>query len=394
MTDKNINLCDTEDEKQRYIFSMMPTYFITQMGFDFQNIIKDLTTNLSKDPSKQRFQIAKIFNDLITTSVDHYINIQDINLDKEEISADSYQMLLRIMGVMPDSKLYEHAEIIDACSSQRLCHTVINQFKDYLYYEFSYESDDLHVSMNAESFYTHLLLSFIAHIDAYFYHHECSSSVNPISLGYLFQKKPDPSKLQYDSKTNKFVSFGKKGSLFTRTSRTFLQWMQTWFYFKQRQEMPKSLKGITNKIKWLADDPEGKLEYYILRTSEGKWITLKDLYWLSGIKDKSDEEVRVSLSTWQNDMVKYLKNGEVGSLAVLDHNIVGLVWLVYAFFQTLYEKSEKSDSNSYIFYYCYHDLWEPITAHYEKNIDENKKISRVEWPDFIKKQATCNEHVA
>ena len=42
MTDKSINLCDTEDEKQRYGFNMLPTYFITQMGFDFQNIIYEI----------------------------------------------------------------------------------------------------------------------------------------------------------------------------------------------------------------------------------------------------------------------------------------------------------------------------------------------------------------
>ncbi|WP_201530725.1 hypothetical protein [Psychrobacter sp. LFX-11D] len=396
MPDKNINLCDTEDEKQRYIFNMLPTYFITQTGVDFNSIIKELTTNLLKTPIRQRSQVAKVFNDLISTPVDNYINIQDINLEQGEMSAEPYQALLRIMGVSPDSKLYEHTEIIDACASQTLSQSVITQFKNYLYCEFGYKNDELHVEMNAESFYMHLLQSFVAHLDAYFYHYECSSSVNPISLGHLFQKKPDPNKLQYDSKTNKFISLGKKGSLFTRTSRTFLQWSQTWLYFQQYKEMPKSTRGISSNIKWpVTNDPEGMHEYYIRRTSEGKWITLMDLYWLLGIEDRTDDEARKALHLRQNNMVKYLKSTDIKALEGFDHNLVGLIWLVYAFFQILYEKSEKSDSNSYITYDdYYYDLWESITDHYESNVSENTKKDRVEWPDYLKEQAIRDERMA
>ena len=63
MTDKNINLGDTEDEKQRYVFNMLPTYFITQMGSDPNKLLKQLTTGLSKNHNKHRFQIAKVLND-------------------------------------------------------------------------------------------------------------------------------------------------------------------------------------------------------------------------------------------------------------------------------------------------------------------------------------------
>lgn len=392
MPDKNINLCDTEDEKQRYIFNMIPTYFITQMGTDPNKLLKQLTTGLSKNHNKHPFQIAEILNDSIFASFDTYINAQDINLEQSEMSAEPYQALLRIMGVAPDSKLYEHTEIIDACASVKMSKSVIKQFKDYLYCEFGYETDDLHVGMNAENFYMHLLLSFVAHLDAYFHHHECSSSVNPISLGHLFQKKPDPNKLQYDSKTNKFISLGKKGSLFTRTSRTFLQWSQTWLYFQQYEEMPKSTRGISSEIKWPAiNDPEGRREYYIRRTSEGKWITLMDLYWLLYIEDRTDNEARKALHLRQNNMVKYLKNADIDVLEGFDHNFVGLIWLVYAFFQTLYE---KSDSNSYIFYDDYHNLWESITDHYESNVSESIKKDRIEWPDYLKRQATRNESMA
>lgn len=390
-----MNLCDTEeDERQRYIFNMLPNYFIIQMGAEPNKLLKQLTTGLSKDHRKRSFQIAKALNDSIFASLDIYINAQDIR--KGEMSANLYQALIRIMGVAPDSKLYEHTKIIDTCVSQTLSESVINQFKVYLYYEFDYESDELHVDMNAENFYMHLLLSFVAHLDAYFHHHECSSTVNPLSLGHLFQKKPDPNKLQYDAETDEFISLGKKGSLFTRTSRTFLQWSQTWLYFQQYQEMPESTRGINNEIKWPAiNDPEGRREYYIRRTSEGKWITLIDLYWLLGIEDRTDDdESRKALHLRQNNMAKYIKNADIETLEGFDHNFVGLIWLVYAFFQILYDKGTQSDSDSCIIYDDYYDLWESITDHYESKVSENIKNDRIEWPDYLKKQATRNERMA
>ena len=129
MTDKNINLCDTEDEKQRYIFNMLPTYFVTQMGAYPSKLLKTLTAGLSSDHRKQPFQIAKVLNDSIFASFDTYINAQDIQ--KGEMSAHPYQALLRIMGVVSDSKLYEHTEVIDACASQELSQSAIKRFKDY-----------------------------------------------------------------------------------------------------------------------------------------------------------------------------------------------------------------------------------------------------------------------
>ncbi len=393
MTDKNINLCDTEDERQRYIFNMRPTYFITQMVADPNKILKQLTTGLSNNPNKQPFQIAKVFNDSIFRPVDTYINAQDIHLRQGEMSAHPYQVLLRLMGVAPDSKLHKHTEIIDACANEKLSQSVINQFKDYLYSEFGYQSDDLHTGMDAESFYMHLLLSFVAHIDAYFYYHECSSSINPISLGQLFQKKHDPNKWQYDPQSNEFISLGKKGKQFTCTSRTFLHWLQTWLYFQQHEKMPKSTRGIINEIKWPDNDPNGNREYYIRRKSEGKSITLMELYWLLGIED-TDDEARKALHIRQNKMANYLKYADIDSVDGFDHNFVGLIWLVYAFFQMLSQASEKSDAEGCIFYDDYYELWTSMTNHYESSVSDDTKSARIEWPDYLKSQATRIERMA
>ena len=391
MTDKNINLGDTEDEQQRYVFNMLPTYFITQMGSDPNKLLKQLTTGLSKNHNKHRFQIAKVLNDSIFASIDTNINAKDIHLQQGEMLAEPYQSLLKLMGVAPNSKLYKHTQMIDSCASVKFSQSVINQFKNYLNDKFDCQSDDIHMSMDAESFYMCLLLSFIAHIDAYFYHHECSSSTHPISLGQLFQRKLDPNK--YDSKNRKVISLGKKGSLFTITSRTFLDWLQSWLYFQQYKEMPNSTSGIINKIKWPDNDLEGNREYYIRRRREGKWITLIDLYWLLGIEDRTDDEACESLRIRQINMANYIKYADIDSIEGFDHDFVGLIWLVYAFSQMLSQSSEQSDGESCIFY-DYHDLWESITDHYESDIIDNIKSARVEWPEYLKKQAIRTEHTA
>lgn len=391
MTGKNINLCDTEDETQRYIFNMMPTYFITQMGADPNKLLKQLTTDLSKNHNKHRFQIAKVLNDSIFASINTHINAKDIHLQQGEMSAEPYQSLLKLMGVPTNSKLYEHTQMIDSCANIKFSQSVINQLKNYLYDNFNYQSDDIHISMDAESFYMCLLLSFIAHIDAYCYYHEFSSSTHPISLGQLFQKKLDPNK--YDSQNRKVISSSKRGSPFTNTSRTFLDWLQSWLYFQQYREMPKSTNGIINKIKWPDNDPKGNREYYIRRRREGKWITLMDLYWLLGIEDRTDNETRKALIIRQTNMAKYIKYADIDSVEGFDHNFVGLIWLIYAFSQTLSQVSEKSDREICIFYDSY-DLWESITSCYESDIIDNIKSVRVEWPDYLKKQATRTEHVA
>lgn len=391
MTDKNINLCDTEEEIQRYIFNMMPTYFITQMGADPNKLLKQLTTDLSKNHNKHRFQIAKVLNDSIFSSIDTNINAKDIHLQQGEMSAEPYQSLIKVMGVPTNSKLYEHTQMIDSCANIKFSQSVINQFKNYLYDNFNYQSDDIHINMDAESFYMCLLLSFIAHIDAYCYHYECSSSTHPISLGQLFQKKLDPNK--YDSQNRKVILLDKKGSPFTSTSRTFLDWLQSWLYFQQYKAMPKSTSGIINKIKWPDNDPEGNREYYIRRRREGKWITLTDLYWLLGIEYRTDNETRETLSVRQTNMAEYIKYADIDSVEGFDHNFVGLIWLIYAFSQTLSQASEKSDREICIFYDSY-ELWESITDYYESDIIDNIKSTRVEWPEYLKKQATRTEHMA
>ena len=89
-------------------------------------------------------------------------------------------------------------------------------------------------------------------------------------------------------------------------------------------------------------------------------FTLTDLYWLLGIEDRTGNETRKALSIRQTNMAKYIKYADIDSVEGFEHNFVGLIWLIYAFSQTLSQASEKSDREICIFYDSY-DLWE---SHY------------------------------
>ena len=99
MTDKNINLCDTEDEKQRYIFNMLPTYLLMKGAPEAKGLVRKLTKELSKLPRKQKVQIAGIFDSLATTQEKGSIKPEDINLEKGGLSSHPYESVLRMFGI-------------------------------------------------------------------------------------------------------------------------------------------------------------------------------------------------------------------------------------------------------------------------------------------------------
>ena len=94
MTDKNINLCDTEDEKLRYNISMLPSSLLLKKGMpEGKALMRKLTKELSKIPRKQKVQVADIFNNLATTQEKGSIKPEDISLEEGELSKHPYESL-------------------------------------------------------------------------------------------------------------------------------------------------------------------------------------------------------------------------------------------------------------------------------------------------------------
>ena len=396
MSDRNINLCETKAEEQRYIISMLPSQLLIKGITEGKGLVKQITKGLSKIHRKRQDQVADIFDNLATTQKKGSISGEDISLEKGELIDSPYESLLRAFGAESAKNLLEHTKVIDSCLNQKLDDQLIINFKTYLSNTFNYEDDTLNTDMPADEFYLHLVLSFIAHLDARIHHVVYSEDIAPISLGWLFMQKLNPDKWQYDTKTKKYNLTNRNGSPFTCTSRSFIHLLLTIFYFQKHQKMPEGLYDIRKKINWKTDDKNGQLHSFLdmksERDSKRNWISLEEFYWLLGTQDSAKDEPNDVLINWQKSFVKYLKTDDISELGGLPPSAEGIIWFIYAFFQNIYEQTDKynkaNKEKSCVIYGDYYELWQSFTNFYEQHIDEQAKKERTEWPDYLKKQAT------
>ena len=416
MTVKNINLCDTEDEKLRYNISMLPSSLLLKKGMpEGKALMRKLTKELSKIPIKQKVQIAGILDDIATTQKKGSIKPEDISLEEGELSKHPYESLVRtLLGAEESTHLLEHAKIVDDCLSQKFDIKLIINFKTYLLKTFNYEDEALNINMPIGDFYSFIVLSFIANLDALVHAAFYSKDIRPISLGWLFMHKRDPDKWEYDKKTKEYKLTNKNGSPFTCTSRSFIHFILTDLYFysskktkkvlkkSKLKEMPKGHYGLRNEINWRTDDEDGQLYSFLDRKSERdskrNWISLEEFYWLLGMEESLEDEPDKALVSFQKSFVRYIKNEDINELGGLPPTAEGMTWFIYAFFQSIYEHTDKLNKQTKK-QHCvicdeYYGLWESMTAKYEKMISQHVNNPRVEWPDYLKKQATRIEHVA
>ena len=396
MSDRNINPCEAKAEQQRYNVSMLPTQLLIKGTPEGKGLVKQFTKKLSKIPKKKQVQIANIFDDLATTQQKGSISKEDIKLLEDESLSHPYESLLRSFGAETAGVLLEHTKVIDSCLSQKLNDQLIINFKTYLFNMFNYEDDTLNADMPADEFYLYLVLSFTAHLDACLHHAAYSKAIAPISLGWLFMQKLNPDKWHYDLTNKKYNLINKNGSPFTCTSRSFIHLLMTVFYFQKHKKMPTSLYGIRAKIDWKVEDEEGKLDEFIYKKSERdckrNWLSLEDIFWLVGMEDSAKDEPNKVLINWQQSFVKYVKTENISDLKGLPPSAEVIIWFIYAFFQNIYEQTDKQNKidkkQSCVIYNDYYELWRLFTSFYEQHIDERDKNERTEWPDYLKKQAT------
>lgn len=392
MLDDSSDIYDTDDEKQRYAYNMLPTYLLMKGSPEGKRLIKQATKNISKKPYRQKIHFAHIFNELATTQTYSHIGMNDIKLEKGGLSNHPYEGLLRSFGAETATELLRHTKLIDACLSQKLHDQLIIDFKYYMFETFGYEDSELNINMSAESFYLHLVLSFIAHLDACVHHAAYSEKVAPISLGWLFMQKLDPEKWQYNHEQYNYYLVNHNGSPFSCTSRSFIEFMQTVFYWQIHGDMPTSLYGIDNEIiQKEFERTDSRSDSFIRRKREGSWLTLEDVFWFVGIQGSKEDEVNETLASWQESMIAYIKTDNVNDLGGLLPSAEGLVWLIYAFYQNIYEHTDKSNKANKeqvcVIYDDYYGLWESITDYYESKIDKNIRAERIQWPQYLLKQA-------
>ena len=415
MTDKNINLCDTEDEQIRYNISMLPSLLFLKKGIpEGKALMRKLTKGLSKIPRKQKIQVANILDNLATTQKKGSIKPEDINLEEGGLSSHPYESLVRTFGAEASTHLLEHAKILDDCLSQKFDSQLIIDFKSYLFKTFNYENEALNINMPAGAFYFFIVLSFIANLDVVVHANFYSRDIMPISLGWLFMHKRDPDKWEYDTTTKKYKLTNKNGSPFTCTSRSFIHFILTDLYFYSSEktkpirkklkpkEMPKGHYGLRNKINWRTNDEDGELYSFLdiksERDSKRNWISLEEFYWLLGMEESPENTPNKLLISSQKSFIKYIKNEDINELGSNPPSFECMIWFIYAFFQNIYEQADKlskeSEEQHYFNYDEYYGLWEFMTVKYEKMISEYVNNTRVDWPDYLKKQATRIERMA
>ncbi len=409
MIDKNINLYDTEEEQLRYNVSMLPTYLLMKGVPEGKALMRKLTKELSRIPRKQKMQIADIFDNLATTQEKGSVKPGDISLEEGELSKHPYESLVSMLGAETSTYLLEHAKIVDDCLSQKFDSQLIIDFKNYLSKTFNYEDEALNISMPAGEFYSFIVLSFIANLDVAVHTNFYSRDIMPISLGWLFMHKLDPDKWEYDKKTEEYKLTNKNGSPFTCTSRSFIHFILTDLYFygsektKRVRKMPKGHYGLRNEINWRTNDEDGQLYSFLDRKSERdskrNWISLEEFYWLLGMEESSEDTPNKVLISYQKSFIKYIKNEDINELGGNPPSFEGMIWFIYAFFQNIYERADKlsksKQSKEQHCFICdeYYGLWESMTIKYEKMISEYIDNTRVEWPDYLKKQATRIERM-
>lgn len=395
MLDDSTDIYNTDDEKQRYAYNMLPTYLLMKGSPEGKRLIKQATKNISRKPYRQKINFAQIFNELATTQTYSHIGMNDIKLEKGELSKHPYEGLLRSFGAETATELLRHTKLIDACLSHKLHDQLIIDFKYYMFETFGYEDSELNINMSAESFYLHLVLSFIAHLDARVHHAAYSEKVAPISLGWLFMHKLDPDKWQYNHEQDNYHLINNNGSSFTCTSRSFIHLLLTVLYFQKHKTMPTSLYGIRDKIDWKVEDEEGRLDEFIYKKSERNskrnWLSLEDVFWLVGMRDSAKDETNEILMNWQQSFIKYIKTEDINDLKGLQPSAEAIIWFIYAFFQNIYEHTDKSNKankeQGCVTYDDYYGLWESITDYYELRIDKNIRVERIQWSQYLLKQA-------
>lgn len=402
MPNNNIDSHETKAEEQRHIISMLPTQLLIKSTTEGKDLVRQLTKRLSKIPKKRQAQVASIFDDLATTQEKGSIIEEDIKFLEKDSFSHPYESLLRSFGAETAYDLLEHTRIIDSCLSQKFDDQLIIDFKNYLSETFNYEDETLNADMPADEFYLHLVLSFIAHLDACIHHAAYSKAIAPISLGWLFMQKLNPDKWHYDSTQKKHSLINKNGSPFTCTSRSFIHLLLTVFYFQKHKAMPISLYGIRDKIDWKVEDEEGRLDEFIYKKSERdskrNWLSLEDIFWLVGMEDSAKDEHNEELMNWQHSFVKYIKTDDINDLKGLLPSAEAIIWFIYAFFQNIYEQTDKQNKmnkeQSCVIYDDYYDLWESMTVYYESKISEGIKAERIKWPEYLENQATRAERMA
>ena len=374
---------------------------LTQQFLDqiLYNIDKNQLTSLKKESKKLTHLGDTNFNDLnqnqknmLLKSFDKLLNnnykLLNNDLDVLFNKGTSFNDFFKITRLPRDdsfSLFWDHIQLVDALNND-LNQQNFNNLQIFLanFGALKIQDQTLDVFWNeaislknsdilAQSVFGLSLYSLLSHLDILI-HRSIFQEIEPICLGWFFQKKLNPKTFQW--KDGKMIKISKHKAIWTNPSRSLLTLMATFAALNLDDEKPLTCHGL-NFSNYLLNYTERK-ENFIKKANEGFSITYTDFHWLLSDTVDRDEIHINNCKRSSRETLNILLNRET---QYKSNNTLFLLWLVYRFFQNDYESRPEGTAYMHGIYY---EFWDFFSDFYAKT-GSNTLTSQ--WPTDLQKLA-------
>lgn len=370
--------------------------FLNQILF---NIDKNQLTILKKESKKftylgdtdfndlnqnQKNMLLKSFDKLLNNSCKLLNNDLDVIFSKDQNFNDFFR-ITRLPRDDSFSLFWDHIQLVDALNND-LNKKNFNNLQIFLanFGPLKIQDQTLDAFWNeaisqknsdilAQSVFGLSLYSLLSHLDILI-HHSIFKEIEPICLGWFFQKKLNPKTFQW--KDGKFTKISKHKGVWTNPSRSLMTLIATFAALNLDDEKLSSCYGV-NFSNYLLNYTEKK-ENFIKKANEGSSITYTDFLWLLSDNVERDEIEVNNCKRTSQETINILLNRET---EYKSNNILFLLWIVYRFFQNDYESRPENTAYMHGIYY---EFWEFFYDFYKKT---GSNTLTTQWPTDLKKLA-------
>lgn len=330
---------------------------------------------------KQKNLILKTIDKSLNNNYKLLFNDLD-NLSSKNASFNSFFKLIRLSTDVEFSLFWDHLQLVDNLNNDL---TQQNFYKlksfldsfgslkiqdqtldDFWNEAISCENSDI----LAKAIFSLSLYSLLSHLDI-LTHHSLFNDIEPICLGWFFQKKLNPKTFQW--KDGKISKVSNHKAMWTNPSRSLMTLMATFAAFKLQDEKPSTSHGL-NFSNYLLNYTDKK-ENFIKKANEGFPISYTDFQWL--LSERVDRYDIKDITTTR-ETIDILLNKEN---KYKSSNPIILLWIIYIFFQNDSDSQPKNTAYMHGFYY---DFWELFSNFYK---NKRSKMLPNQWPIDLQKSA-------
>ena len=341
---------------------------------------------LIKNESKKLVHLGNTdFNDLnqnqknlVLKTIDKFLNnnykLLNSDLDNffnKDANFSNFFTVIRLPRDIEFSLFWDHIQLVDALNND-LNQQNFNKLKMFLanfgFLKIQDQTlDDFWneaISHNnseilSQSMFGLSLYSLLSHLDI-LTHRSLFNDIEPICLGWFFQKKLNPKTFQW--KDGKFTKISKHKAIWTNPSRSLLTLMATFAALKLDDEKPSTYHGL-NFSNYLLNYTDKK-ENFIKKANEGFPISYTDFHWLLSDTVDRNHIQTTNCKRTTRETINILLNIETEYKA---NNTLFLLWIIYRFFQNDYESRPQDTAYMHAIYY---EFWEFFSNFYKNKIEK------------------------